>query len=322
MFEVDTNLWLQQFGSPWMLWLMEIISALGRSDVYMPVFLCLAFGVALRPALALLLAMLVADMATGAAKLGFALPRPSEVDVRVLNKGEPGRALVEHGAATEFFGLPSEAGIAAVRAAGRMGYGFISGHASAAAAFAIGIVLMFGIRQRWAWMIAIGWALMMGLSRLYLGRHFLADVLGGWVVGAMAAWLAWLFARAIQHHPPPMRRRAWALAWTLVAIAWLSSFKLAFVQPAALGSIVGALICLWVVNTFPHDDRASIGQRSLRVLCALLLGYDMDTALKAIWPSDGHPLEFLTAALGYSVALLGAWWLARRFGLYPHTRSP
>lgn len=315
MFEVDTNLWLQQFGAPWVLWLMELLSAMGRSEVYMPLFLCLAFGVALRPALALLLAMLVADAATNAAKLGFALPRPSEVDVRVINKGEPGHALVEHGAATEFFGLPSDASIAAVRAAGKMDYGFISGHASAAAAFAIGIVLMFGVRRRWAWMIAIGWALMMGVSRLYLGRHFLADVLGGWVVGAMAAWL---FACAIHHHSPQMRRRACGVTWMAVAITWLSSFKLAFVQPAALGGIVGGLICLWVVNAFPHDDRASIGQRSLRVLCALLVGYGMDIALKAIWPSDGrHPLEFLLAALGYVVALLGTWWMARQLRLYP-----
>lgn len=324
MFEVDTNLWLQQAGAPWLLWLMELLSALGQTQVYMPVFLFLAFGVALRPGLALLLGMVLAGAATSATKLGFALPRPNEVDVRVLNKGESGRALVEQGGATNFLGLPSDEAIAAVRAAGRMDYGFISGHASAAAAFAIGIVLLFGFRQRWAWMLAMAWALMMGISRLYLGRHFLGDVLGGWVVGALAAWLAWMFVRAIDHRHSSQSHVAWGLACAAVAIWFVLSFSLSFLQPSVAGGIAGVLACIWVVWNVPHDDRGSIGMRGLRVLCAVLVGYGVDALMRRVWKvgglNDGHALGFLAEALAYPAALLGAWWLARRLGLYPHSR--
>ncbi|MDO5506307.1 MAG: phosphatase PAP2 family protein [Pseudoxanthomonas suwonensis] len=324
MFEVDTNLWLQQFDAAWMLGLMELISALGQSEVYMPLLLAMAFGVAFRPGLGLLLGMLVAGAATNAMKLGFALPRPSEVDVRVLNKGESGRALVEHGAATEFFGLPSEEAVAVVRAAGRLDYGFISGHASAAAAFAIGIVLLFGLRRHWVWAVALSWTLLMGLSRMYLGRHFLGDVLGGWMVGAMAAWLAWLFVRAIEGDRSGKRRLAWALAWSGIAAWMLLSLRRELLEPAAAGGIAGILICLWVMTKVPHHDGAGIGKRCLRVLCALIAGYGIDAVLRQIWQAgglpDGHALGFLNAAVGYTVALLGTWWLATHLRLYPQSR--
>src|SRR5690606_34244974 len=130
MFEADPNLWLQSFSAPWLLALMTAISELGTTTFYMLAILLLAFGARLRPTLGVLLALVIANSVTSAAKLGFALPRPSEVDARVLSKGETGQALVDDGAAQTFWGLPGDEAIAVVRAAGEMDYGFISGHAS------------------------------------------------------------------------------------------------------------------------------------------------------------------------------------------------
>ena len=53
--------------------------------------------------------------------------------------------------------------------------------------------------------VAVLLALMVGASRVYLGVHWLTDVLAGWSLGAawaMICWLAaWAIRRMLQRHP-------------------------------------------------------------------------------------------------------------------------
>ncbi len=65
-------------------------------------------------------------------------------------------------------------------------FGIPSGHAQNA-------VTLWGtwaasMRQRWAWVVAIFTALMIGISRLYLGMHFPIDVWLGWSFGILLLW--------------------------------------------------------------------------------------------------------------------------------------
>lgn len=66
---------------------------------------------------------------------------------------------------------------------------FPSGHTTAAFAFA-GAVIWAAPRKwmRWAALIA---AILMGFSRLYVGVHYVSDVLAGVVIGLLAGLLAW-----------------------------------------------------------------------------------------------------------------------------------
>src|SRR6185295_7594770 len=45
------------------------------------------------------------------------------------------------------------------------------------------------LKQRWVWSLALGIILLISLSRLYLGMHFLGDVVAGWVLGGLLVWV-------------------------------------------------------------------------------------------------------------------------------------
>lgn len=76
-------------------------------------------------------------------------------------------------------------------------YGFVSSHA--ANTFGLAAFLGVLVRKEWHWAPAIFfvWAALVSLSRVYLGVHFLGDVVAGALLGILCGWgvrkayLAW-----------------------------------------------------------------------------------------------------------------------------------
>lgn len=87
---------------------------------------------------------------------------------------------------------PYDAGLTHLLVAPSADYSFPSDHATASFAIAAGF-LLHGFRRRGLVLLAA--ALLIAYSRLYIGIHYLSDVLGGAATGILAAALVRLFYR-------------------------------------------------------------------------------------------------------------------------------
>jgi hypothetical protein len=116
----------------------------------------------------------------------------------------------------------------------------------------------------------------MALSRIYLGRHFVADVLGGVAVGVVCAAIAvlWWKLPRIQQHERGWRvaRRAAYTGAGLLLLALMAGVPPQYEAARLLGFAVGALLVarLPIANEQPAPLVAvrRIALASLVYLCA------------------------------------------------------
>lgn len=159
-FEASIIIFLQSLGD-WLSAPMEFFSFLGTERAYLVImpflFWCVDAGLGLKIGLI----MLLSNGLNAYLKVAFRSPRPYWVFDQV-------KAL----SAETSFGLPS-------------------GHAQNAAS--IWGLLAGLVRRRWGagWVVPASALLifLIGLSRLYLGVHFIRDVVTGWLAGLILLWL-------------------------------------------------------------------------------------------------------------------------------------
>jgi undecaprenyl-diphosphatase len=68
-------------------------------------------------------------------------------------------------------------------------YGFVSSHAANSFAFATFTYLT--IRKRWYTILIFSWAAVVSYSRIYLGVHYPADIIGGAALGVITGAALW-----------------------------------------------------------------------------------------------------------------------------------
>ena len=84
-------------------------------------------------------------------------------------------------------------------------YGFISGHACTS--FGIAVFLSLVFRNRWVTITALLWATINSYTRIYLGVHFISDILGGAIVGVLLALVfyeLYVWIRSRYFHTKPL----------------------------------------------------------------------------------------------------------------------
>jgi|GEM_PF-281811 len=195
MFQTEIHHWLQSFDSPALRLCMQAISFFGDENFYTLLILVLLFGIDKRRGFIVMQVMLWTGIVTGALKDLFALPRPVDVDSLVADlAGDQKFAspFTGRGAATFFGPIPGDV-VAYYRNLPNVSYGLPSGHCSSSVATWGALALLF--RRAWLVYVTLALFILMPVSRMYLGRHFLADVIGGLALGLIAVTIVAVMQR-------------------------------------------------------------------------------------------------------------------------------
>lgn len=226
-------------------------------------------------------------------------------------------------------------------------FGIPSGHAQNSAAFT-GIMAAW-IRKPWAWVLALLLTFIIGFSRVYLGVHFVHDVVVGWGIGYLLLFLfmrfwepvvAWLRTKTLTQQIG----LAFVVSLLLITIGTLTTARLAgYVFPeewaenarragplpdpvsledtfTAAGSFFGlAAGGAWIVARGGFQTAGPLGQRALRYPIGLVGILLLWFGLGQLFPDGETVLPLLLRFLRYS--LVGFWitggapWLFFHFNL-------
>ena len=295
MFDLDPVIWLQSWASPALTAVMNGISTLGYTRAYVAIAALLAFGFRVRAAVPVLVLLALNGVFTDIAKTSAALERP-DADTRVQSLSLWASELRHRDADT-----PTEI---------EDSYGFPSGHVSTTTTFAVGLALLLGWRRR-GWAIAIAWIAAMAVSRMYLGRHFLGDVVGGVLVGLgtiAAAFavlkIAHLVRESRKHHPWPAHR-IMAIAIVFAGGALLVGLPDAGDAGRLLGTAIGAL---YLVRHDVFEREVTVMARAVLVIAAAA-GFAgawavMSAALEQASPDSVSALRLAASALPNAALLI------------------
>jgi membrane-associated phospholipid phosphatase len=314
LFQTEPILFLQSLATDWLTALMTAVNRMAYPEILAGLVILVAFGLNLRAGMVLAEAVLWTELLTGLIKGAAGLPRPADVDrrVRLLDSDVSNAAPFIAAGGLGFFDLPQAAAVEAVRSRLQPSFGFPSSAVSTTAAFWGGA----GLVSRSSKVVALATAMifLMALSRLYLGRHFLADVAGGAVVGLLVVGA---LRRGVLRPPWYFRSPLWPMVLALLPLAGL--LTLPHIDPASAGGLAGLYLARMALDArdLPKDT-APWHRRLGRVAVAV-----------AIWVA-GYYLGRLTlpAALGerwaayagHLALVLAIFWggvrISERIGLY------
>lgn len=317
MFQTELILFFQSLESDVLNSFFLFWTAIGYSRWTTPMMLVILFGVSFRAGFIMMQAMLWNGMTTLFLKDIFAIPRPSDVDVSVKLIGQDtpnATAFTSMGAKTFFGGLPQDV-VSALRESPISSWGFPSGHTSNA--MTLGGLLFLVFRKWWVRVLAVAMIVFIPLSRMYLGRHFLADLLGGYVLGFVFVLIFYFCIFRNEWTDQNLFKKPVRLGWNwkymlcffyFVVLPFLlllvPHINLTIVA-MFLGLNVGFLL-VWIRGI--PDDTGTIIQRLARILTVFVVFFVSDFLLKKmiaiLFSSETELLTFIRIAV---TAVLFLW---------------
>jgi membrane-associated phospholipid phosphatase len=284
---METVYLVQSVAAPWLDTLMTWITDLGSEEAYVALMVVAYLAVDARAGRAIGIALMVSFLLNQYAKGWFDTPRPFELDASVIRT----QRAVD----------------------GALGAGFPSGHAQSATTF-WGLAAVLA-RRGWFTAFAVVLVALVAFSRLYLGVHVPADVVGGLLIGVVVVVLAALWLGS--GFEPSV-----ALA-VLLGVALPFGLHLAFPTPES-DLLTGALAALTVGPMLVrHRTDGPLLGRVAVALVGLVLAFTVLVASSELLPEavKRHPVGgYLRYVVLGATATVLAPFVGQAFGWTPVAR--
>ena len=282
MFQTEPIIYLQSLGNDWLISLMILITTMGSSAFLAAVIISITFGINFRKGFLLFQLLIWTGLITEILKMIIAFPRPDFVDNRVFNLESRVKSTSSFsGNGSEgIFKLPDKEVLETFRlqeALTPSPFGFPSGHVAITTTLWGGSSAIFNSRN--IKRIAPAMILLVAFSRLYLGRHFLGDLLGGATVGLISLAVFTLFLNSPlkgdffkkENFELTFRRQNLILYFLMFVIPpVLTAISLISADVAGFFLGTNAAYILIIRKGLP-DDMGTVEQRVLRIIIAFLL---------------------------------------------------
>ena len=311
MFQTSVNHFFQGFAGAFSNWIMNIISDFGSFSVYLTIIFIVMFGWSLRKGFFLAHIMIWAGMTNSFLKDYFNFPRPLDIDKTLKVLGPDYNHIdidgANHSASGFFQSLPNDI-IEKCRAFGIKSPGFPSGHATSAAAF--WTTLPFMAKKGWLWILGVLTITLIMISRLYLGVHFLADVLGGFLSGIIIMAIGFAIYHWLLENDVKGQKRFHLYTFTGRMIRFLYylglPIVLSFIPQIGLqytAPLLGINLVIFSSDLGNIEERGQLWERLIRVIFALIIFFLFAKLLTFLPSPKTELLKFVEISLQYFLAI-------------------
>jgi membrane-associated phospholipid phosphatase len=282
LFQTEPVIYLQSPGSEWFTYFMILITAMGSSAFLAAVIISITFGINFRKSFLLFQLLIWTGLITEVLKTLIAFPRPDFVDNRVLNLeyGVKNTSPFRGNGPEGIFKLPDKEVLETFRLQETLppsSFGFPSGHVALTTTLWGGSSRIFN--SRIIKNLAPFMVLLVAFSRMYLGRRFPGDLLGGMIVGLIFLTVFTFFLKSSlkddffkrENFDLAFRHKNLFLYFFLFAVPSVLS-ALSLISAELAGFFLGTNVAyVLILRKGLPDDMGSAKQKVLRVLIALLL---------------------------------------------------
>lgn len=202
------------------------------------------------------------------------------------------------------------------------GYSFPSGHAQNVGTMALVLNEKYGTLKKWVKPLLITIVVLVMLARVYLGQHYITDVIAGLAVSVIVYYVFIYFAPKVKISPVKL------VYYSIPVMILLAFFVIDKNYYVAIGSMIGLTLGYDLENRFvKYEVKAPLGIQIAKYAIGIIVALLLKEGLKMVFPYSGNDdlnltqLDLILDAIRYFILTvwlsLGAMWVFKKlFGKY------